>query len=56
MDYWTIEALLNHSLPGVAGVYVRAELDVARASALRLWAVEIEGIVGSASAGSGTTM
>ena len=56
VDYWTIEALLNHSLPGVAGVYVRAELDVARASALRLWAVEIERIVGSASAGSGTTM
>jgi len=53
VDFWTIEALLNHSLPGVAGIYMRAELDAAKASALQLWAAEIEAIVGSAAVGSG---
>jgi integrase len=41
-----IQAVLNHAVPGVGGVYLRAELEKEKAEALRTWATEIERIVG----------
>jgi integrase len=41
-----IQAVLNHAIPGVGGVYLRAELEKDKAEALRAWAVELERIVG----------
>jgi integrase len=41
-----IQAVLNHAIPGVGGVYLRAELEKEKAEALRIWAVELERITG----------
>ena len=42
----TIEAVLNHAIPGVGGVYLRSEMEQQKAEALRLWADALTGIVG----------
>jgi integrase len=41
-----IQAVLNHAVPGVGGVYLRAELEKEKAAALHAWAAELERIVG----------
>ena len=41
----TIRAILNHSMPGVGGVYMRAELEGAKKAALALWSDEINRLV-----------
>ena len=41
----TIRAILNHALLGVGGVYMRAELEQAKAAALIAWSAEIERLV-----------
>jgi integrase len=41
-----VQAVLNHAIPGVGGVYLRAELEVQKAEALRAWAAELERITG----------
>jgi integrase len=47
-----IQAVLNHAIPGVGGVYLRAELEKEKAEALRVWASELERIVGRRRAAS----
>ena len=42
-----VGAVLNHALAGVAGVYLRAELEAQKAEALSLWATALERIVGN---------
>ena len=37
----TVQAVLNHRLPGVAAVYLRAELEAQKAEALRTWAAAL---------------
>jgi integrase len=41
-----VQAVLNHAVPGVGGVYLRAELEKDKAEALRVWATELERITG----------
>jgi integrase len=41
-----VQAVLNHSLPGVAGVYLRGELEQQKREALATWAVALSKIVG----------
>jgi integrase len=41
-----VRLILNHAIPGVGGVYLRAELEREKAAALALWAGELERIVG----------
>ena len=41
-----IEAILNHAVPGVGGVYLRSELEKQKAEALATWAVALARIVG----------
>jgi integrase len=41
-----IEAVLNHAIPGVAGVYLRGELEEQKAAALIEWQAELERIIG----------
>jgi integrase len=41
-----VQAVLNHAIPGVGGVYLRAELEKEKAEALRVWATELERITG----------
>jgi integrase len=41
-----IEAVLNHAMPGVAGVYLRSELTALKAEALATWAREVGRIIG----------
>jgi integrase len=41
-----VQAILNHAVPGVAQVYLRAEFEKEKAEALRVWAIELERIVG----------
>jgi integrase len=41
-----VEAILNHALPGVAAVYLRAELEKQKAQALATWATALGEIVG----------
>jgi integrase len=41
-----VQAVLNHAIPGVGGVYLRAELEKDKAEALRVWATELERITG----------
>ena len=43
-----VQAVLNHAIPGVGGVYLRAELEKEKAEALRLWATELERITRTA--------
>ena len=45
-----IQAVLNHAIPGVGGVYLRAELEKEKAEALRVWATELERITRKARA------
>jgi integrase len=40
-----VEAVLNHALPGVAGIYLRAELEEQKAAALKTWADALARIV-----------
>jgi integrase len=47
-----IQAMLNHAIPGVGGVYLRAELERDKAEALRVWATELERITGRRRAAS----
>ena len=41
-----VSAVLNHALPGVTAVYLRAELERQKAEALAIWARELTRIVG----------
>jgi integrase len=41
----TIRAILNHAVPGIGGVYMRADLEKAQAAALIAWSAEIERLV-----------
>jgi len=41
-----VQAVLNHQVPGVGGVYLRSELEKDKAAALLAWAAELERIVG----------
>jgi integrase len=41
-----VQSILNHSLPGVAGVYLRSELEQQKAEALATWAAALTKIVG----------
>ena len=41
----TIRAILNHSMPGVGGVHMRAELEGAKKAALALWSDEINRLI-----------
>ena len=45
-----VQAVLNHAIPGVGGVYLRAELEKEKAEALRVWATELERITRKARA------
>lgn len=45
VPHHTIEAILNHAMPGVAGVYQRSELEAQKAEALSAWATAIERIL-----------
>jgi integrase len=45
-----IQLILNHAVPGVGGVYLRAELEKEKAEALRIWATELERITRKAQA------
>jgi integrase len=47
-----IQAVLNHAIPGVGGVYLRAELEKEKAAALHAWATELERITGRRRAAS----
>jgi integrase len=40
-----VQAVLNHSIPGVGGVYLHAELEKQKAEALATWAVALAKIV-----------
>ena len=40
-----VQAVLNHALGGVAGVYLRAELEAQKAEALRTWSAALGRIV-----------
>ncbi len=44
VEQTVIHAVLNHSLGGLAEVYMRAELELAKADALRRWADELQQI------------
>ena len=37
-----VQAVLNHAIPGVGGVYLRAKLEREKAEALRLWSIALE--------------
>ena len=41
-----VQAVLNHVVPGVAGVYLRSELEKQKAEALAMWAAALTRIVG----------
>jgi integrase len=41
-----VQAILNHAVPGVGGVYLRSELEKEKADALAKWAVALTKIVG----------
>ena len=45
-----VQAVLNHAIPGVGGVYLRAELEKEKAEALRVWVTELERITRKARA------
>ena len=40
-----VQAVLNHAVPGVGGVYLRSELEKQKAEALATWAVALAKIV-----------
>ena len=41
-----VQGVLNHSIAGVGGVYLRSQMATAKAEALARWADELAGIVG----------
>ena len=41
-----VQSILNHAVPGVGGVYLRAELEKQKAEALAIWATALTRIVG----------
>ena len=41
-----VQAILNHAVPGVGGVYLRSELEKQKAAALAAWATALVRIVG----------
>ena len=41
-----VQAVLNHAVPGVGGVYLRSELEKQKADALATWATALARIVG----------
>jgi integrase len=41
-----VQAILNHAVPGVGGVYLRSELENEKAAALLAWATALSRIVG----------
>ena len=41
-----VQAVLNHAVPGVGGVYLRSELEKQKAEALATWAAALTKIVG----------
>ena len=41
-----VQAILNHAVPGVGGVYLRSELEKQKADALATWATALTRIVG----------
>lgn len=41
-----VQAILNHAVPGVGGVYLRSELEKEKADALAVWATALTRIVG----------
>jgi integrase len=43
-----VQAVLNHAVPGVGGVYLQDELEKQKAEALSMWAVALARIVGPA--------
>lgn len=47
-----VQGVLNHAIGGVGGVYLRAEMEKAKATALVAWAAEIERVVGARRAAS----
>ena len=40
-----VQSILNHAVPGVGGVYLRAELEKQKAEALATWATALTRIV-----------
>ncbi len=42
-----VQSVLNHAIGGVGGVYLRGQMETAKAEALQAWAVELERIVGA---------
>jgi integrase len=40
-----VQAILNHAVPGVGGVYLRSELEKQKTEALATWAIALERIV-----------
>jgi len=41
-----VQAILNHAVPGVGGIYLRSELEKEKADALAVWATALTRIVG----------
>jgi integrase len=41
-----VQSILNHAVPGVGGVYLRAEHEKEKAAALEKWATALTRIVG----------
>ena len=42
-----VQAVLNHAVPGVGGMYLQDELEKQKAEALATWAVALTRIVGN---------
>jgi len=42
-----IESVLNHAMPGVGAIYLRAQLEEMKGAALAEWAIKLQKIVGS---------
>ena len=40
-----VQAVLNHAVPGVGGVYLKSELEEQKAAALAAWAAALSRIV-----------
>ena len=40
-----VQAVLNHAVPGVGGVYLKSELEEQKAAALAAWATALSRIV-----------
>jgi integrase len=51
-DYLVVEGLLNHTLPGASGVYLRGKMEAAKRDVLAKWGSEVEKITGGRRAAS----